>query len=239
MILTMKRQMRVVWRDWIWSFLLIFGVELFGAVLFYIIYRTDGEITGYFALGTMMAAIIAAIYAGLMIMLQVSICFNLEVSMGCTRKHFFVSYYLVSFVELLLNWGLMILLNVIDRRLSRWMYPELTEEVNYFPYLLKWELPVTAGIVTLGVFCGAVLMRFGKKAFWVLWCLWMILCIGGPRVWNAVEDAPGSVFGRIGTGIGMIVKAVPTDTWIGSILCISLLGAVAAYLLLKRQQVNM
>lgn len=47
-------------------------------------------------------------------------------------------------------------------------------------FLLDWwwiPLIVLAG-AALGVIAGAVLQRFGQRGFWLLWVIWMVVCLG-------------------------------------------------------------
>lgn len=81
-------------------------------------------------------------------------------------------------------------------------------------------------------------MRFGKKIHFVLWGLWMLTCIGGPRIIEAVEEAPESVFGKFGSLLAMITKVVPGSAWLtgGVVFCI--VGFLVTYGILRRQQVT-
>lgn len=48
------------------------------------------EAESYVSLGAIMGCGMAVVYSGLWTMMQLGICFNLEISMGYTRSRFFV-----------------------------------------------------------------------------------------------------------------------------------------------------
>lgn len=69
--------------------------------------------------------------------------------------------------------------------------------VNALPWVMEVESvepPLWAYFVAgLGVVClafgaGAVLQKFGRKAFWILWCAWMLLIVGFNIVdWHVLD----------------------------------------------------
>ena len=91
----------------------------------------------------------------------------------------------------------------------------------------------------IGGFSGSLVMRFGQKAFWAVWAVWMLLCIGTPRIIDAAKDAPQSLFGMIGKGVLQILNVLPVDGWIIAGTAASLLCCIGSWLMLRRQQVTM
>ena len=91
----------------------------------------------------------------------------------------------------------------------------------------------------LSILFGMLILRFGTKAFWVLWALWMFGCIGIPRIIDAVEAAPQSLFGKIGTWVRNIMLQIPSGVWIGLALVGYITCMISSWILMKKQQVTM
>lgn len=69
--------------------------------------------------------------------------------------------------------------------------------VNALPWVMEveWVTPplwawfaAGLGVVCLGFGAGAVLQKFGRKAFWILWAAWMLLIVGFNIVdWHVLD----------------------------------------------------
>lgn len=232
-----KQQMRVQWND-IWqSCVLTAGIGAVGIIIFQIICFFQTDVEEYVPLGTIMAGIGMILFAMAFIMIQLPVYFRIEVSMGCIRKHFFWAFLAASLVQSFLIYGTVLLVHVGDRALSRVRQPGMKTVIEVMPYLLKWGLPAVIGIVVVSMLCGILVMRFGKYAYVFLWGVWMIACLGFPRVVDAVVEAPESVFGRIGREIVSFVVSVPLTAW-GVAAAVFLAAAlIGTYVILRKQPV--
>lgn len=238
MLEALKKQFAVQWKDWMTITLVILGGWLLGIGLHFMITRLDSEAVSYFPMGTLMGALAAGVSAVLMGIIELGFYFNVEVSMGCTRVRFFCSYYVVFFVFSVLYTGIVILLNLAERVLEKQLYPGWECEIDFFPYLLKGGIPAAAAFCLVSGFCGALLLRYGKKAFWVLWVIWMVCAVGIPQIHEATEKAPNSLFGRIGTHIGGLFGRFTVNEVISIVAALSILSLVGAWLYLRKQQVT-
>lgn len=236
MIQTVKKQFLVQWRDWLWEFAAVFLIWLAGFGILQVIMADDG--TSYLSVGTLLASVIEGIIVLLAGTLSVGIYFNIQVAMGCTRKKFFVSYYLANVIKNLLIVLLLILLCGIETAYCRGIYPEVEKELDLLPWMIKAGIPAALALPAVGELCGALLMRFGRKAFWVMWVLWMLVSLGVPNMINAVEEDSRSLFGILGKKAALVFRAVPGSAWVyaggaGMALCI-----MAAWMLIRKQQVT-
>ncbi|MDO4337833.1 MAG: hypothetical protein Q4C91_07065 [Eubacteriales bacterium] len=238
MLEALKKQFSVQWKDWMMMSLLLPGVWALGAGLHYVLIRMDSEVTSYFPMGTLMAALTAGVCAAIMGILQLGFYFNMEISLGFTRAGFFLSYYAVSFVFSAFYTGILILLNLIERILEKYLYPDLSCEIDFLPYLLKGGIPAAAAVCLVSGFCGVLILRFGKKASWGIWALWMICCVGGPQIFNAAEAAPDSLFGWIGNKIGWMFSGFTVKEVIAAVAVLSVLSLAGAWGYLRKQQVT-
>jgi len=233
MIYVIKKQFQVLWRDWLWELMAVLIIWLIGFGILHLIIADDA--TSWMPLGTMMVAIIEGIIALFTGVLSMEICFNLQVSMGCTRKRFFVSYYLTNAVKNLLITLLLLLLCMVETGLCEWIYPEIDSALNLLPWILKLGVPAVLAVSAVGNLCGAILLRFGRKGFWVLWFLWMFAFVGVPRIMGAPD---GTLFGKLAAWISRMAQAVPAGGWIlagaaGILLCLAV-----SWGMLRRQQVT-
>ncbi len=239
MFAVIKKQIRVQWENWMVCLIIILGGGIAGEVLFRVIRAfVAEEAKEFIPVGTVMAAALAIIFLGIIGIMSLEMYFNLEISMGCTRGRFFVSYYLNCLTVNLMGAGLVVLTAMAENQIGLWLYPDLEKSVNLLPYLLRWSVPAAIFLSVFSVLWGALGMRFGKKIYWLLWGLWMLLSIGGPRIVEAVEEAPDSIFGRFGALLAAIVKVVPGSAWLTGCIVFCIVGFVAAYGMLRRQQVT-
>lgn len=230
-----KRQFIIQKKDWIWMLILIFGAGIFGIALFGVIALLDAETVSYFPLGTLMAMIAALLYEMIMPMANLGNTFDVEVSMGCTRKQFFISYCVINIVSMLLCVACIMCLNLGERFLYRQIYVHMEEEIDLFPYLLRWGLPAAVVIPVLAGFCGSLMQKFGRTAFWILWAIWMVCCLGLPHLEEASEN---SVLGQIRIRLMQCAEAVSMQVWILLILFLAAAAFTGTWLLLRKAQVN-
>lgn len=240
MAAALKRQFSVMWFDWIWNLAVVLGASVLGFILYHVVTVISGDdATTYFPLGTVLGCVIAVIYAVIMIGVQVESYFNMEVSMGNTRRQFFVSYYIVCFAENVVIAALLGIFHMTENALNAWIWPQLELEVRLLPHIIKWGIPAAALVTVAAGFLGIFVMHFGRRAFWALWCLWMIICIAGPRIPDAMRNEPNSPFGRLGAAIGAIITNVPPYVWGIIIIGTGAAGLAAAWLIIRKQQVTL
>ena len=98
MLRAIKKQFAIQWRDWVLGYLCVLVVSMLGVLMANVVMQFGQEAESYVSLGAIMGCGMAVVYSGLWTMMQLGICFNLEISMGYTRSRFFVSFYTVNFV---------------------------------------------------------------------------------------------------------------------------------------------
>ncbi len=233
----MKRQISVLWDSFLYEIVAVLIGSLFGTILLRFIVAADKTVESYFTLGTVLGCVVMLIYT-FVIAVSIPSYFNMEVSMGSTRKEFFWSYFIVCVLENMLLVCLLALICMAENAVCMRIYPTLGKEVDLLPYLLKFGVPASAALTIVGILCGALVMRFGKKAFWALWMLWMVCWIGGPRIHESMTEAPHSVFGIMGRAIREFAGIIPGNAWIlcGVLCCAA--GFAVSFCLIRRQQVQ-
>ncbi|MEY8427206.1 hypothetical protein AALA00_05670 [Lachnospiraceae bacterium 46-15] len=238
MLEAIKKQFQVQWKDWMWYALIAAGVWLIGCIMFGIILANEGEDT-YFELGTIMGCAVVVMMGMFTVMLQIRLSFDIEVSMGCTRLRFFMSFYIVNIVMNVLMVLLLMLLCAAERGIYSMAFPGRKEEVDIMGWIVRLAVPLALAGPMIGGLGGVLVMRFGQKAFWAEWAVWMLLCVGGPRIIDAAKDAPQSLFGMIGNGVQRILNMLPVDGWIIAGTAVCLACCAGSWLVLRKQQVTM
>ena len=238
MLTTIEKQFRILWGEWLVIAAMILGGFAVGLILHTIIMRLDSTAESYFSMGTIMAMVMGVMYCFILSITQIRLYFNMEISMGCTRKQFFVSYFVVCLVVDLVYPLALAVLGIGENALNRAWYPNLTNEIDLVPYILKWGIPTAILITIAAGFCGVLLLRFGRPAFWILWAIWMILAIGLPQIHDAMKEAPDSLFGRIGNAVFGAFGGVSRSAVIGAAAILGLACLAGSWFFVRRQQVT-
>lgn len=238
MVEAVKKQFSMQWKDWIFAYMTTILMGLFGWALMYFVTRGAPETNGFAGLGGILAAAGLAIYTAIMAIGQMWTGFNLAVSMNSTRKHFFVSYYLVIFAGAMIGLGMVGIIGWAEDCFYRGVYQGLSPAVDFLPFLRNYGILTMVVLVMVLGFCGTLLLRYGRKVFWVLWAVWMIVVLGLPRIIDAAEDAPGSVFGIIGNKMIYLFRAMPENAWVFSGIILGAACLAGTYGILQKQQVN-
>ena len=220
--------------------LVMLGMYVFGTILHDVILVSGDEVDSVFCMGSFMALIVLCMmmffFAGIH-MVQI---FNYAVAMGQTRKRTFPLYTIATFLTFAVLELILKLMNVLEKWRLGLMFPGLEiedflEAVVDFKVLLAFALVGTA----FGVLLGASISRFGKAAFWVWWVLFMIVCIGGPRigVYLTAYD-PDSRLLAWAVSVMEFVAAHAVAVGVVAVIAATVIFTGIAYLLVRRQQVN-
>lgn len=240
MVKALKQQLWVLGDDIITGYVLLFGGYLLGIILMQIILHTDKSVDTYFFIGTLCGIIGFCFYSLIVAATGFQQKFNIEISMGCTRRKFFLSYLTVSVLSNLLGVPLVLGLCRAENALYAFLYPQMTleGEIDFLYYIVKIGFPAAFVFTIAGTFCGSMLLRFGRRAFWVFWAIWMVACIGGPQIHDAVTEAPNSLLGRLGGIMFRFVRTVPKNVWLMAAVISCILCLLISYLVVRKQQVN-
>lgn len=192
---------------------------------------SDGDYT-VFRFGTVMAWIVFCFVSVMMGMFGMGNYFDWHVGLGRTRKSFFICDLITECCFNLVSLVVIGALCLVEGGILKAFYASYAEEGKtlWGPWLF-WIIPVFAIVLAVvREFTGSILMRFGKKAFWVMWALWMLICL-----------VPGNKNGVIGEMIRKAmggIAGVSVTGWavMGAVLVI-LLSAVS-WLIIRKQAVG-
>lgn len=160
--------------------------------------------------------------------------FNMALSMGATRKSFVGSYALFNMVELAGLELLLFVLGKIELALISVIYPQceiILDVTQYFQW--KYLLTVIVGMTVVELFLGAVILRFGMKAFWVVWAIWMFLTLVPVKL--SENEVMAAKMHQLGEQIGLenIVQYLFAAGVVAAVIM-----AVLGWNLLKKQRVT-
>lgn len=220
-----RQQAALKFDELVMSLLLALAGAVIGTVIMGIVLWREPD-AGFFPIGTVLGMMLS------LIVVVFSTADNMApraaLSMGCTRKQFFIGDLCLTLAELLLI--LLVLAGISFA--EEWLFAgrmAATEEsvtgAEIREILCQKGIWAAMGLTALVTFIRSMILRYEKRAFWVFWVVWMFGCIGGPRIIDAVEEAPDSLFGRLGNAVIMLAGRFSAAGWLG-------IGALASAVLL-------
>ncbi len=211
-----------------------FGSYVFGIIVMMIIRANTMEENECVTLGMLIAMVALVFMHFFGIIFSFVGEFNMAISMGATRRAYVGSYALFNMAELA---GLELLLFVfgkIELALMRVIYPQceiILDLTRFFQW--KYLLAVIVGMTIIELFLGSVILRFGMKAFWIIWAIWMFLTLVPAKLTE--NEALAAKLHQVGAqiGFGNIVQVVAAAGVIAAIIM-----AVLGWNFLKKQRVT-
>ncbi len=211
-----------------------FGSYVFGIIVMMIIRANTMEENECVTLGMLIAMIVLVFIHFFGIIFSFVGEFNMALSMGATRKSFVGSYALFNMVELAGLELLLFVLGKIELALISVIYPQceiILDVTQYFQW--KYLLAVIVGMTVVELFLGAVILRFGMKAFWVVWAIWMFLTLVPAKL--SENEVMAAKMHQLGEQIGLenIVQYLFAAGVVAAVIM-----AVLGWNFLKKQRVT-
>lgn len=242
MIRTIKGQLSLALSQIIGNFILVLGGGLFGTMLFEIIMRltvASEENPTTFEMAFLMGLVVYVIVSFIWGIAYTEQYFNNIVGMGRTRKSFFIGYTLTTLLTAFSGIIALYLIYITEHlRLRLWWseYPcETNFAVFFTPAIFCW---IAVMLCILQEFWGFLILRFGKKAFWALWAICMILSLGIPRIRDDITDGRNSVLANFGYQCLNLYQCLPLTVWLLILSGIGLILFAVTYYLFQRQKVT-
>lgn len=211
-----------------------FGSYVFGIIVMMIIRANTMEENECVTLGMLiaMAALVFIHFFGIIFSFVGE--FNMAISMGATRRAYVGSYALFNMAELAGLELLLFVLGKIELALMRVIYPQceiILDVTQYFQW--KYLLAVIVGMTVVELFLGAVILRFGMKAFWVVWAIWMFLTLVPAKL--SENEVMAAKMHQLGEQIGLenIVQYLFAAGVVAAVIM-----AVLGWNFLKKQRVT-
>ena len=156
---------------------IVAGGYLVGLIIVFIVMNATKE-NSYATVGTMLAVIVFAFMHLFGISFSFMGDFNMAISLGATRKSFVSGYVLFNLLEIAVLEVEIVVFGVVEKLLLENAFPQAVMEIdltNFFTW--NYLSGVLVVFTAVEMFFGAVILRYGVKAFWVLWAIWMIVCL--------------------------------------------------------------
>lgn len=166
--------------------------------------------------------------------------FNLAISLGQTRTAFMLTAAIHSAMMTALFTLSLLLFGQIEQNLYPLLFPTATNEISLADIITPAPLAALAAAVWLLSFVlSAAVTRYGPRAWWTLWAIWMFACLVLPRLFSGDnEDASilGHTAARLTAAITTALAAVaPAVWWVLAILAAAAALAAGVYLYLHAE----
>ncbi len=215
---------------------IVCGAFLLGELIWTVLSVTLVKDEGWFPMGSVFLII------GLAIVLfcvggQFTLGFGNAVTMSRTRKQFLLGHYVISMVCLtacvLVSLGLSMLELFVGTHL---LGGGDVADLQFLYQPLYYVAFVVCGTV-LANFLGALIFRFGRTAFWVLWAIWMFCSLVLPRMAKSAGESE-TLLTLIGRFFSKFFTELSLAGWSVIGLVGTLVAFVATLLLMRNQQVH-
>lgn len=239
MLQTIKKQIWLQRGDWLLGMGCALVMWVIGIGFMIVMQRSDPADT-YVLLGTMFAIIGSAGVGTFIMLYNLGLNFNTQISLGNRRTPFLISYYIAWLLGFFVYFGILLLASVGEQAVyaSIWAGTAMKEEMDLSGLLLRFGIPACFALPALGTLCGALMLRYKRKAFWVLWVLWMLGVLGVPNLLDAADNAAQSTMGKFGLALRGVARLVFGREFPALAMVAAILLLTVSWLLLRRQQVE-
>jgi len=203
---------------------------ILGMIMLVIIVRFDDTIDKVFELGSIIAFCASLFTTFIMVFATFGVSFNNAICMGRTRKSFVTSYTLVTLCVTCAIIVIALLFSIIEKSLYTFLYPD-----HIFGYVAVNHITLTIVVavilieVIVPMFIGTILAKYGMKAFWILWAIWMFGCVVLPKMVGRMIDNgyehDDSVLGEIERSLVSTFGSISIVGWyaIGGVILLLML----------------
>lgn len=223
----------------VWQMIIIMlGGYLFGFGLMFIMNGRGNSEEGVFPLGSLMAFIILILVYVVIRGIALMQDFNYAIGMSVTRRNFLISYAVVIFLEFILYYLVFVLSYLLETGIYKGLGIKVMDYATKVPIMFHASTCVVLAVLAISVqfFICSMILRFGKVAFWIMWGLYMFVCIAPGRVSNSMEGKHSVIGDLMFAMYEGIVKHGPNGVLI-LILIMCFVMLVPAIILLRKQKV--
>lgn len=242
MIKTIKSLLKIEAGDIGIMMAIVSGVMIAGGVIDYFLYSGSTSET-VVEVGIIMAIASYVLYELVFEGIGLGQIFNNSLAMGVTRKRLFPSYVILCIMKNTIGLLIIIVLGAAERFYCRRTFPDNVKEDVYMILFTGRGLFITISLMFLvsiiAVFVGALILRFGKKAFWPLWTVWMMAYLLPGKLGKMI-DPDGEISNTLGKNVHMFLNAdvfVPVWSIIFLALCV-VFYLITYKVIIKKQSVT-
>ena len=192
---------------------------LIGLIVVFIVMNVAKENTCATA-GTMLAVIAFAFIHLFGITLSFMGDFNMAISLGATRKSFVSGYVLFNLLEIAVLELEIVVFGVVEKFLLENAFPQAVMEIDLTNFF-TWN------------YLSGVLVVFGMKVLWILWAVWMIICLVPMNI--AKNEKLSGELAKLGLFLGG--KFTPQGI-VALVIALTIVIAVITWNILRKQRVT-
>lgn len=236
MLLTMKNEARLNWKDWLIYPAFLLAGFLLGQLIIGLVFRFDPDPGEWFPLGSIMALFFSALAVLIYDALGASLRLQLALSMGRARKTMIAAQFVLCAARMCLLLLCTVPLVLLEQASYQWFYA--TYE-NAFDLLGYFRLPYVLCYVLLlpcaAIIASGVLGKYRKRGGLILYLLFMFCCIGLPRIIESASENPNSIWAKLGT----LLASMPVAVWLplGLLVLLGLMAAAIHMLMTMRVEI--
>lgn len=153
--------------------------------------------------------------------------YYMAVSMGRTRVSAMLGIMGHSGAVILLCGACLWLFHLIESSLYATLYPQYLNEISFADVMKPGMLIMYAFVLwAITFFLSGVVVRFGRKGWWIVWAAWMFGCLVLPRLLDSDENSSllARVMHTVVHNAGVFLGAIAPVVW----WALGLAAAVAA-----------
>ena len=199
---------------------------LIGLIVVFIVMNVAKENTCATA-GTMLAFIAFAFMHLFGITFSFMGDFNMAISLGATRKSFVSGYVLFNLLEIAVLELEIVVFGVVEKFLLENAFPQAVMEIDLTNFF-TWNY--LSGVLVVFT---AVILRYGMKVLWILWAVWMIICLVPMNI--AKNEKLSGELAKLGLFLGG--KFTPQGI-VALVIALTIVIAVITWNILRKQRVT-
>ena len=157
-----------------------------------------------------------------------------QVSLGATRKSFVSGYVLFNLLEIAVLELEIVVFGVVEKFLLENAFPQAVMEIdltNFFTW--NYLSGVLVVFTAVEMFFGAVILRYGMKVLWILWAVWMIICLVPMNI--AKNEKLSGELAKLGLFLGG--KFTPQGI-VALVIALTIVVAAITWNILRKQRVT-
>ncbi|MDL2325148.1 hypothetical protein LJC61_08420 [Ruminococcaceae bacterium OttesenSCG-928-A16] len=231
MLKEIKRHFYINRKDYATSLMLAIGIALLADLIVMIVLQFQ---PGAFMppISSILFVAGSALYGLIFAMGAIGGQFNMAIKMGAVRWQYVLVFALLNITQTFV----LIMLGNAWQFVNKGLL-QIAGGQPMFTFTLSplWAIALAILVTLFGLWIGALLMRYGKAAFWVLWAFWVFSGAGSGAIANAITE-PGrtDIFARIVKSIAAFVTVLPVSAlWLGGVLLMAAIAGHAWFILRK------
>lgn len=234
---SVKNQARLGFKNFVLYAVFVLGFYLFGFAGS-IVLSLDSGSTG--SLGSVMAAMMTFFVVFITAITNFCTGFEYAVKMGVTRKAYITGSLIVTYLQavliMLFLWGL----SILESLLLHLFFPDALQELSLAAFLsLPLCLILPLIVVPIAALMGALVEKWGKKAFWIIYILIFVPIIFSSQIGDIIATRDtASPLSRLVLAIYDAIIALPPAGFKALAAAAPLLCLVVAVLMLRKQSVR-